>query len=239
MKLQSCKILKLSQLCLLMGSSLLVSMNAYAGRPMVTDDAGITEHRHCELESWYQRGRGTDEQWALGACNLTGNLELTLGWTRERQRQGGSTENLAVMQFKTVLRDVEEHDWGVALAIGTEVNRKAQFNNAGYYALLPVTWSVNDGQQLIHFNLGLAHDAESHENDGLWGLGLEHALTSRSSLFVESFGQFDEDPLYQLGAAYWLVPDRLQLDVSYGDRWVNRDRDRFFSVGFVWHSSRF
>jgi len=229
---------KPSDALLLMGFLLSVTQ-AHGGRPMVTDDADIVEARHCQLESWYQRGRDEDESWLLGACNFTGNLELTLGWRRDRDRQDNATDNRAVMQIKTVLRPLHADGWGMALAVGTEVNRKSQFSKADYYALLPVTWSFNNSQQLVHANLGVNHNSEAHETDGLWGLGIEQSLTERSSLFVESFGQFDEDPLYQVGFAYWLFPDRLQLDVSYGDRWVNRDRDRFYTLGFVWHSLTF
>ena len=51
-----------------------------AARPMVTDDARITDPQACQLETWaYLHEHNTREFWALPACNPSGNFEMTLG----------------------------------------------------------------------------------------------------------------------------------------------------------------
>jgi hypothetical protein len=65
-----------------MAIALAWALPAHAGRPLVTDDAGIVEARACHVESWLQDESGSRAFWALPACNPAGNLELTLGGAR-------------------------------------------------------------------------------------------------------------------------------------------------------------
>lgn len=61
-------------LMLLVGAS-----SAHAARPMITDDARLTDAGACQVESWVHIHGNQHEFWALPACNPGGNLELTLG----------------------------------------------------------------------------------------------------------------------------------------------------------------
>ena len=62
-----------------------------------------------------------------------------------------------------------------------------------------------------------------------WGLGTEAQLTERTWLIAETFGQNQGKPFHQLGLRHWLVPDRIQLDATYGNR--NGGGERWFSIG--------
>jgi hypothetical protein len=46
---------------------------------MLTDDARIVDPKSCQLESWVRDSKHVTEYWALPACNVGENLELTIG----------------------------------------------------------------------------------------------------------------------------------------------------------------
>ena len=52
---------------------------AQAARPMLTDDARIVDPKSCQLESWVRDSKHMTEYWALPACNVAENTELTIG----------------------------------------------------------------------------------------------------------------------------------------------------------------
>jgi len=92
--------------------------NAQAARPFVTDDARLTNEDSCQLESWARHYQHSDEAWALPACNLGGNFELTAGAGRAQAKGEGSTTDY-VLQGKTLFKPLITNDWGWGLAIGT------------------------------------------------------------------------------------------------------------------------
>lgn len=53
--------------------------HAEAARPMLTDDARIVDPKSCQLESWVRDSKHVTEYWALPACNVGENLEVTIG----------------------------------------------------------------------------------------------------------------------------------------------------------------
>jgi hypothetical protein len=47
----------------------------------------------------------------------------------------------------------------------------------------------------------------------------------------EIFSQTDRGPHFQIGARYWVIPGRMQIDATIGDRAGPSDGDRWFSIG--------
>ena len=68
---------------------------------------------------------------------------------------------------------------------------------------------------------------------GTWGLVAEVALVARTTLTAEVFGQRGGDGFYQFGLKHWLIPDRVQVDMTYGQRLWRGDAARFVSAGLV------
>ena len=58
---------------------LLAAADAHAARPMIVDDARIVDPGACQVEAWRRFNRDSQENWVLPGCNLSGNVELTLG----------------------------------------------------------------------------------------------------------------------------------------------------------------
>jgi hypothetical protein len=67
-----------------------------------------------------------------------------------------------------------------------------------------------------------------------WGVGSEMALTERTGFTSEIYRQDIGKPYFQFGIRHQLVPNRLQINATYGDRLSGVGNvDRFFSVGIV------
>jgi len=205
----------------------LACVSAFAGRPLTTDDATITDDRHCQLESWMQRDAETTEYWAAPACNFTGNLEWMLGAAR---MDDDVARNLAVVQAKTVLKPLQPGGWGAAIAFGRQ---SGDADADDLYVNLPVSFSYDDDRLLVHVNAGWLHADDGADDLATWGLAAQWHWTDRTDLAAETFRQNVGKPYYQLSISHQWIPGRVQVDGSYGNRLDGHDGARFFSVGLV------
>lgn len=212
----------------LLSAALLATNAAHAARPMITDDARIADAKACQLESWVKKNPDSTETWALPACNFTGNLELTLGGAVTREA-GRAQISDVVMQGKTLFKPLATNGWGMGLAVGTV--RHPQADTRDWYAYVPTSFSFRDDAVVVHTNLGWQREGETRRDRLTWGLGTEARLAERTWLIAETFGQDQGKPFHQLGLRHWLVPDRVQLDATYGNRNGGGNGERWFSIG--------
>ncbi len=197
-----------------------------AARPMITDDARIVDDKACQLESWSRLNRGSTEYWALPACNFGGDLEVTVGGGVTHEGNTTSAPD-QVLQGKALLKPLASNGWGAALTVGS--NRHPQAGGRDWYAYVPLSFSFNDDRFVLHSNTGWQR---SHESNALtWGLGSETQLSASTWLIAESFGQNRGKPSYQMGLRHWLLPDRIQIDTTYGQRFGSDSNERWFSIG--------
>jgi hypothetical protein len=184
----------------------------HAARPFVTDDARTVDPGGCQIETFYkeQRAYSGSEFWFLPACNRLG-LEMTLGGNRiEGER------NL-VVQGKKLLRPLETNGYGLAFSAG--------YFGGDYYVNGIASFSLLNDWSVIHSNLGY------FENRPTWGIGLEQLiLPPRIYGILETYGERGEKPTLHGGIRYWVIPNRLQLDSTYGVQQSDPVR-RFFTVG--------
>lgn len=212
----------------------LASPGAEAARPMVVDDARLVDPGACQIESWRRFNRDGQETWVLPGCNVTGNLELTLGGAElpvEDHGQRGSTHTVQ-MQGKTLFRKLETNGVAYGLAAGGVVrSRGAADQVPNYYVNLPMTRSLLDDRMFVHANLGVQR-AGAHPQNGLtYGVGAEVGLTSRVFLMVETYGDNHHRNAYQGGMRLWLVPDRVQIDATVGSLAGDLGGSRWLSIG--------
>jgi hypothetical protein len=214
-------------------SGLLASSAAYAARPMITDDARVTDAKSCQIETWVQNGRNSTEYWALPACNFTGNLELTFGGARTRA--DGETRTTDVLfQGKTLFKTLEPNGWGWGLVVGNAHRPNIHVDHSmlgNFYAHVPASFSFRDDRFVLHTNLGWLREKEPRQNRMTWGIGSETQLGRRTWLIAEVFGQDRGRPHYQAGVRHWLKPDRVQIDATYGNQFGTNTEDRWFSIG--------
>lgn len=163
---------RLAFLCL---SSLLPTV-AWTGRPLFTDDAGLTEGRACQLEAWWQGSENTHEWWALPACNPFGNFELTAGLTALKP-DGADRVQSYLVQGKTLVRPLEIGSYGFGVAFG--ITRPDQGRGGSDYAYVPLSILLSTGATVVHANLGWLRDRALDANRTTWGSGSNtHGLSA-------------------------------------------------------------
>jgi hypothetical protein len=209
-----------------LGAAMACALPAHAARPLNTDDARIVDHGACQLESWVRNGHESRETWALPGCNPTGNLEITVGGGRVRDGEGSRTLAL-VVQGKTLIKPLEPNGWGWGVALG--VSRDPTTGSNDPYVYLPFTWSLREDKTFVHLNLGAKREGLEHRKLTTWGLGLEQPLSAHWGLIGETYQQDKGKPLFQLGGRVWIVPDRVQIDGTVGNRFGGGER--WFSIG--------
>jgi hypothetical protein len=192
-------------------------MPAQAARPMNTDDARIVDAKACQLETWAKRHSSSLELWAQPACNFTGNLELTVGGALTRA-DGHSRTSGQMMQGKTLFKTMEPNGWGIGLAMGVSRDPEAGSGH-DWYGYVPTSFSWADDRMVIHTNVGWVRQQGTRRTHATWGIGVEAQVLSRTWLIAESFAQAGQGrPFYQVGVRHWLVPNRVQIDATIGNR---------------------
>lgn len=196
---------------------------------MITDDARLVDDKACQVESWVRRNRDSTEAWALPSCNFSGNLELTLGGARTREL--GTTRTTDVLaQGKTLFRRLDTNGWGIGLALGT-VGHPDGDRKRDWYGYVPTSFSYLDDKVVIHTNIGILRVGDSRRSHLTWGLATETQLAPRTWLVAETFSQGDRVPFHQIGLRTWIVPNRVQVDATYGNRNARGSEERWFSIG--------
>ena len=89
--------------------------------------------------------------------------------------------------------------------------------------------NLND-KVILHSNVGMLHTITSNTRV-TWGAGTETALGKRTWLIAETFQQKEGRPFFQAGVRHWIMPNRVQIDATVGNRFGSRTDERWFSVG--------
>jgi hypothetical protein len=209
-----------------------VAGSAHAGRPLVTEDAGVLDARACEFESFASRTRGTTT--TRGAlvqlsCGIGAGLQAALALSRSRA--DGSAVRAASLLGKTRLGDASEDETAYALAwqLGAD---DADGDWRAETAALAAVASVPLADALtLHANLGWTRSRAAHRSTTGWALAVERAGVVRNvDLMAEAFADDrDRDPWLQ-AAVRWAVRPGLFLDGSVGVQAAAR-RSRAATLG--------
>lgn len=215
---------------------------AHAGRPMTVDDATVTAPGQCQLETYVQRQSpfaGTpavSEYWLAPACNVGGDWELGLAAARANGVAGGPVQYGRV-QAKTVLKPLAG-GWGLGLVLADQY-RASDGLDGNWTVNVPLSVSLREDAVLFHVNAGWLREpyGTGHRHSVTWGSGAEFRLTPRASLTAEVYGQQNNGSNYQFGASYALVPDRVQIDATWGQRLTRKAGEHFISLGMVFQTA--
>lgn len=210
---------------------------AQAARPLVTDDARLTNAHHCQLESWMRSYQGGQELWALPACNLGENFEITLGGGSYRNHDDNYHTEDWIAQFKTLLKPLEANGWGIGFAAGRVMHPDIQpgpnqLGNTYFY--VPVSFSLRDDDVIVHVNVGMLRDRQEDRNKVNMGVGSEFKLGGSFKGVAEVFGDHTQNPFYQLGLRYSLVPEVFQIDGTVGQQVNGDSQTQWLSIGVRW-----
>ena len=233
----------------------LAAAPAWGARPFNTDDARIVEPGGYQIESYVkdQRRESETEFWFLPAHNFGGALdrmEWTLGGNVVHSDQY-SNSNSITGQVKTLLLPLPENGFGVALTVGvTRLNPGAAediqtpFGPADvpdgqssssvrynpFFNLIG-SLSVADGQFVFHANGGMIRENGESYTQRTWGFGAELFGLLRIYPIAEIYGITGEKPAKQVGVRFWAIPNRWQIDGTYGWQSADPGNLRWISLG--------
>lgn len=209
------------------------ALNAHAARPFVTDDARVADPGGYQIESFYKRQNrsGENEFWFLPAMNPGGRVELTLGGMRVANTLPGDSHTV-IAQAKTLLKPLETNGTGYALTLGVaQVSPFLESRVTNPYLNAIGSFSIHGDRVVVHANLGAQRDRLAGLTRGTWGLGSEFVLAPRFIAIAESYGQRGEKTTLHAGLRFWLIPDRVQIDGTFGYQNSGVPRRDFRSVG--------
>ena len=208
---------------------------AWCARPFVTDDARLTTEGSCQLETWSRVYKDSTEFWALPACNLGGNLEITLGGGHASYADSLKDSNSDyVFQAKTLLKKLDVNGVGYGLAVGTVMHPAV---NPGpnllgnTYAYMPISASLFDDKFVLHVNVGLLRENGANSNLATWGIGTELNVSNRITWMIEAFGDSRPNTYWQAGGRFSLIPQLLQIDTTLGQSAAGENGSRWISFG--------
>lgn len=207
---------------------------AHAARPFVTDDARIVDPGGYQIESFikHQHNIRENEFWFLPAWNPGSIVELTLGGFAVRNAERESA-NAAIIQAKTLLRPLRTNDFGFAVTVGGL--RQEPLGPAegawGPFINLISSLSAMDDAVVVHANVGLLDDRQSDVKRYTWGLGAEIATTARLWVIAETYNQEGDKLSTQVGLRYWVVPNRMQVDGTFGAQHSEPQNHSWISIG--------
>ena len=218
--------------------ALLGAANAWAGRPLSTEDASILEPGRCQVEAWIDRGDDRTTGWFVPACNLGLNTEFQAGFARTRE-QGESRFSDAYLQAKTILRKMTEQEpWGVGLVLGV-IKQPLNEVHRGWdnpFVLVPFTQAICNTPLTFHANVGWARNRETRRDVTLWGAALEATVSERFTLLGEAYGENSTRPFVRFGGRWSALPQKLDVDLTYVTRPGGTREERFISLGVTWLS---
>lgn len=232
------KTMKHSLLALTSSVALLAQLPlaAHAGRPLGTDDAATAGANTCQIESWLERGAGPKARtWVLSpACGLGEAVELNVELARTVPDDGIRFESgLAVKWVDPAWKAGPLH-WGFKAWRGTAHRRHAPRRAAtasGAMGLL--TWRAGEAVA-VHGNFGFEKDHASRRNEPLINLAFNWDATPSLTLVAEAMALRHGPTQRNLGARWWLQPERLALDLTAG-RSTGAAPTRNVTIGLGWY----
>lgn len=209
---------------------------AYAGRPLATDDAGVVDKGHFEMEAGLEYANQTDKEVGLSLVIKRGMLDnLDLGieipYTFIDFAEGATSDGFGDINLSAKLNLLKEQDNLPAMAVSFQLKTdsgnddKSLGTGKREYAVNYIA-SKSIAESSLHVNLGytLKDDLpEQNLRDVItYGLAVEYPLADRLNLVGEISGEnerrgnFDDNPLSGLIGLNYSLSEAMVCDLGCG-----------------------
>lgn len=203
----------------------LISQRANA-QQMIVDDAAVITHRSFQIEAWY----GTEESWFQPAVSATKWLELTSGLIFDSS-DGFEADNWFA-EFKAVPGDLEVDGWAYGLVLAPVFDFDGDFNE--FYSYVPVSRMILNESSVLHINLGVeGFKVNGWEYAFTSGIRGDFGITDRVMILSEIFTSKLETPSFQTGLRFTVLPDLVELDITYGEGFRRGMNYPGFNIGIA------
>lgn len=215
--------------------ALCIATTSHAGRPLVTEDAGVLEKGSCELETYARRLTERAAPSSNGfllqyGCGVGMRTQVALAATMDRA-DGATVRGLA-FGGKTSISDGGEADPSWTLAWGLTAEKSPGASLGHETTWLNGVFSMPLGKDLkLHANLGWTRAQSTHQSTTGWAVALERSTASGIDVMGEAFASDrDRAPWLQVGLRWAAVPEKVFVDGSWGFQTVS-SRPRMLTVG--------
>ncbi len=198
---------------------------------MFVDDSEVTTYRSFQIETWY----GSRESWFLTAISPVRGLEIGTGIGFDT-REGLEPTNW-IFEGKYAAVDLEERDWGVGAVAGLLYDFDGEFEEL--FAYIPYSRMILNESSVLHINIGFEAVQEiDWEYEIITGIRGDFGLTDRFTLLGEVAAANFADAFYQGGIRISLIPDLLEMDITYGEGFRRQETAPGFNVGIAFTPDR-
>jgi hypothetical protein len=211
------------------------SSGAQAGRPLVTEDAGVLEQGDCEWESVAEREATSGEPRATSWSTQVGcgiGFDTQLAAAYGHGQAGGETDHNLYFGGKTGLIDGGEDGASLTLAYGAALLRQApmniRFRFDSAFANLVLTAPLAE-DWTGHANLGAAYYRDGHVTRATWAVAVENDLGDSFGWGAETFGEEADRPWLGAGIR-WDATKTLNLNASAAVQ-RGEPRSHLFTIG--------
>ena len=204
---------------LVMTGLVVTSLNAWAGRPFTTEDAGVLDKGACEWETTRSRLKSAATAtliYAQAGCGWAEGVQVNLG--TGRSREGAAREDVPMLSGKWRLQDGGEDGTSWILAGSASGRRPA----GASLRLSTIALNLVASRPLAagwtgHANLGTVREHDGGRSRGTWALAAERPIAEGLDLGVEVYQEGQGRPWQALGVR-WLVAPGWTLYGSAGQR---------------------
>jgi len=246
------KILSIA-LFLIIAFTTIIPHIAYAARPLSTDDAGVVDAGHMEIESGFEYINQNDEENNLSLvmkCGLVKNLDigLEIPYKFIDVAQGGDVDGIGDMIITTKYHFLDETPNLPALALSFNVKTESGNSDKGLgsgevdYSLNGIiTKGIN--KFISHLNIGYTFvgdpTGENLDNIFSYSVALEYPLNERLNLVGEVIGEttfdrdFDDNPFSGLAGLNYGFNDTVSYDFGVGFKISEASPDYTITTGLT------
>ena len=235
--------MRLPNLCsLTAGLSLaLLCFDAFADRPLASDDASTADAGICLVEVWAERAGAQGAQVLAPECGVAPGLEINAALTRLAAGQSPRSQTDLALKWapKAATFNTGLGDASLGLKLTGVWQRPGgaswQRSHTSLQGLL--SWQANPAWA-VHANLGPLRDRASALNATQLNLALVWTPIEQLLLFSEAQANDRRAVLggtvYSAGARWWLSADKLGLDFS-ASREAGAGGPTRWTLGLGWY----
>lgn len=193
---------------------------------MFVDDAEVTTYRSFQIETWY----GSRESWFLTAISPVRGLEIGTGIGFE-SRDGFDPTNW-IFETKYAAVDLEQRGWGIGAVAGLLYDFDGEFEEL--FAYIPYSRMILNNSSVLHLNVGFeAVQEDEWEYEIITGIRGDFGISDRFTLLGEVAAANFADAFFQGGIRISLIPDLLEMDITYGEGFRRQETAPGFNIGIA------
>jgi hypothetical protein len=198
---------------------------------MFVDDAEVTTYRSFQIESWY----GSRESWFLTAISPVRGLELGTGLGFD-SRDGFDPANW-ILEAKFAPGDLETIGWAIGGVAGMLYDLDGDIEEV--FAYVPYSQMIFNDSSVLHINAGIeAVQEEEWEYELITGIRGDFGLNDRFAILAEVAAANFSDAFFQGGIRISLIPDLLEMDITYGEGFRRQETAPGFNIGIAFTPDR-